>query len=84
MIILIVLFIYWTSPQPIDASSQQVTVTGGTLRHMEVADNGRSGVVEIEAPIVCATIDWSARTVGGTSLHTMRAWRDGCYKAYIP
>lgn len=84
MIILMVLFIWWTSPQPILVDSQRLVVTGGTLRSMDVSSDGRSGVIEIDAPRECAAIDWAARTTGGTYLHTIRAWRDGCEKVYLP
>lgn len=80
MIVLVILFIWWTAPQPVDVDTQRISITGGTLRSMTVADDGQSGVIEIDAPIECATIDWAARTTGGTYLHTIRSWRDGCEK----
>ena len=84
MIVLIVLFIWWTSPRPVDAATQRVHVTSGELRSMTVSDDGLSGAIEIDAPRECAVIDWSARTTDGISLHTVRAWRDGCDKTYLP
>ena len=84
MTILIVLFIWWTSPRPVNPDTQHVIVTSGTLQSMTVSDDGRSGQIWINAPRECATIDWSARTMGGTYLHTIRSWRDGCDKFYVP
>jgi len=84
MIVLIVLFIWWTSPHPVDVTTQHVTITGGTLQSMTVSDDGYSGTIWIDAPIECASIDWTSRTISGVTLHTKHAWRDGCYKTYIP
>lgn len=84
MIILVVLFLWWSSPQPVDAATQRVTITGGTLQSMTVNTDGMSGAVWIDAPRECATIDWTARTMSGVTLHTKRAWRDGCYTVYLP
>ena len=84
MTLLIVLFLWWTSPRPIDPTTQRVIVTGGALQSMTVTSDGYSGGVWIDAPIECATIDWSARTTDGTYLHTVRTWRDGCHKMYMP
>lgn len=84
MIILITLFIWWTSPRPIDVTTQRVHITSGELRSMTVSDNGLSGAIEINALRECAAIDWSARTTDGITVHTVRAWRDGCDKTYLP
>ena len=84
MIILIVLFIWWTSPQPVVADTQRITVTGGVLRSTTISDDGRSGVIEIDAPRECATIEWSIRTTGGSTFRSIRNWRDECDKTYLP
>lgn len=77
-------FIWWTSPRPIVPESIQVVVTGGALVGLMVASDGKSGEVRARAQRECLTIDWSARTIDGTYLHTVRSWRDGCDKFYLP
>lgn len=84
MIILIALFIWWSSPRPVDPASVQVVVTGGALNRSVTALGGLSGEVWIDAPRECATIEWSAKTTDGVGLRTVRAWYDGCDKFYIP
>ena len=82
--LLIALFIWWTSPQPIDPATQQLRITGGAIQSMTVSADGRSGSVWIVASRECTTIDWSARTISGGGLRTLRAWRDECEKVYLP
>lgn len=84
MIILIALFLSWSSPRPIDPATVQITVTGGTLNRTVLFLGNSSGEVWIDAPIECATIDWRAKTPDGTTLHTVQSWRDGCKKFYLP
>lgn len=84
MIILIVLFIWWSSPHPVAPDTQRVIVTGGELQSMTVSNDGLSGAIWIDAPIECASIDWTARTVSGVTLHTNHTWRDECTKVYVP
>ena len=84
MIILITLFIWWTSPRPIDITTQQIHVTGGNIRSATISDDGLSGTIEIDAPRECAVVDWSARTTDGIFFRSIRAWRDECDKVYLP
>lgn len=84
MIILIALFLWWSSPRPIDPTTVQVTVTGGTLTRTTTALGGLSGEVWVAAERECVTIEWTARTQDGVGLRTYRAWWEGCHKVYLP
>ena len=84
LILLIALFLSWTSPRPIDPASVQITITGGALNHAVTFLGNSSGEAWIDAPRECATIDWTAKTRDGVTLHTIHAYRDGCDKFYVP
>jgi hypothetical protein len=84
LIILIALFIWWSSPRPVDPTTVQVVVTGGTLTRSVTYLGGSSGEVWIDAPRECATIEWRAKTTDGVGLRTVKAWVDDCDKFYVP
>lgn len=84
LIILIILFVLWSSPQPIQPDTQRVVITNGTLQTLEVNSDGRSGSIWIEAPNECASIDWTAKTISGITLRSIHSWRADCIRLFVP